>query len=303
MRHVGGSVVLDGVELPIADSRGDATASASATVSIIPQYAMSALNPTRKIGHMIDELLESRAALRSPSCARSCSAAPGPRRAWRRGVLDRYPIELSGGMKQRIVMVISTLLDPSLLIADEITSALDVSSQKAVAQTLVEFRDRAFVRQHDRGHPRRLDPVPDRRHAHDHVRRAGWPRRRPPDVLMEAPLHPYTRLLISSLPEIGRPVRRQAAGRDPRRAAVAAQPADGLPLPRPLPARLREVRGAAAVRRGRARATPWRAGRPPEMLTLERVSQDLQGRGSSGARRLRAVRDAYFSVARARSCR
>jgi len=55
-------------------------------------------------------------------------------------VLGRYPIELSGGMKQRMVMVISTLLDPSLLIADEITSALDVSTQRAVAETLVSFR-------------------------------------------------------------------------------------------------------------------------------------------------------------------
>ena len=61
-------------------------------------------------------------------------------------MLDRYPIELSGGMKQRVVMVLSTLLDPSLLIADELTSALDVSTQKAVAEMLVEFRDREFVK-------------------------------------------------------------------------------------------------------------------------------------------------------------
>ncbi len=60
-------------------------------------------------------------------------------------VLNRYPIELSGGMKQRMVMVLSTLLNPSLLIADEVTSALDVSTQKAVARALVEFRDRGFV--------------------------------------------------------------------------------------------------------------------------------------------------------------
>jgi len=69
-------------------------------------------------------------------------------------VLDMYPIELSGGMKQRVVMVISTLMDPALLIADEITSALDVSSQKAVAEMLVEFRNReccnsAIVITHD----------------------------------------------------------------------------------------------------------------------------------------------------------
>ncbi len=49
-------------------------------------------------------------------------------------------------MKQRVVMVLSTLLDPSLLIADEITSALDVSTQKAVAEMLVEFRERGFVK-------------------------------------------------------------------------------------------------------------------------------------------------------------
>ena len=61
-------------------------------------------------------------------------------------VLERFPIELSGGMKQRVVMVLSTLLDPSLLIADEVTSALDVSTQRAVAELLVEFRDRGFVK-------------------------------------------------------------------------------------------------------------------------------------------------------------
>ena len=49
-------------------------------------------------------------------------------------------------MKQRVVMVLSTLLNPSLLIADELTSALDVSTQKAVAEMLVEFRDRKFVK-------------------------------------------------------------------------------------------------------------------------------------------------------------
>ena len=77
---------------------------------------------------------------------RSCAAGSSLVGLSEDGSSRLYPIELSGGMKQRVVMVVSTLLDPSLLIADEITSALDVSTQKAVAEMLVEFRDRGFVK-------------------------------------------------------------------------------------------------------------------------------------------------------------
>jgi peptide/nickel transport system ATP-binding protein len=199
MKHIGGSVVLDGVELPITDS--DAMDRFRFhDISIIPQYAMSALNPTRKIGRMVAELIESRhrsyAELSEELGRRLALVGLGA------DVLERYPIELSGGMKQRMVMVISTLLNPSLLIADEITSALDVSSQKAVAQTLVEFRDRAFVDSmivvtHDVSILYQIADTLMVMYAGKLAEKA------PTDVMMEAPLHPYTRLLISSLPEIG----------------------------------------------------------------------------------------------------
>ena len=61
-------------------------------------------------------------------------------------VLETYPFELSGGMRQRVTLVLSTLLNPSLLIADEVTSALDVSTQRAVGELLMEFRERGFVK-------------------------------------------------------------------------------------------------------------------------------------------------------------
>jgi peptide/nickel transport system ATP-binding protein len=117
-------------------------------------------------------------------------------------VLERYPIELSGGMKQRMVMVISTLLDPSLLIADEITSALDVSSQKAVAEALVQFRDNGFVKSmivitHDVSILYQIADTITIMYAGKLAEKAST------DVLMEHPRHPYTRLLISSLPEVG----------------------------------------------------------------------------------------------------
>lgn len=199
MRHVGGRVVLDGLELPIGDP--DAMREHRfREVSIIPQYAMSALNPTRRIGLMIDELLASRGARTDETHAELL------RRLDLVGldaeVLDRYPIELSGGMKQRLVMVISTLLDPSLLIADEITSALDVATQKAVAQSLVEFRERGFVRSmivvtHDVSILYQIADTLAIMYAGRLAEKASTAE------LMARPLHPYTRMLIGSLPEMG----------------------------------------------------------------------------------------------------
>jgi len=192
MRYVAGRVVLGGVELPLLDSRAMDQFRFS-DISIVPQYAMSALNPTRKIGKMIAELVESRGIafrdLREELERRLQLVGLGPE------VLDRYPMELSGGMKQRVVMVVSTL-------RDEITSALDVSSQKAVAQTLVEFRDRGFVTSmivvtHDVSILYQIADTLAVMYAGKLAEKA------PTDVMMEEPLHPYTRLLVSSLPEIG----------------------------------------------------------------------------------------------------
>jgi peptide/nickel transport system ATP-binding protein len=199
MKHVGGSVTLDGAPLPIADLAG-MQAFRFKKISVIPQYAMSALNPTRKIGKMVEELLASRG-IEGDEHRKELE-----RRVQLVGlgvdVLDRYPIELSGGMKQRVVMVVSTLLDPSLLIADEITSALDVSSQRAVAQTLQSFRDKGFVRSmivitHDVSILYQISDTLAIMYAGKLVEKA------PTQTAMEQPLHPYTRLLISSLPEMG----------------------------------------------------------------------------------------------------
>ncbi len=199
MKHIGGQVVLDGVELPISDSDAMNEFRYS-SISIVPQYAMSAMNPTRRIGTMVADLVESRdrkyAELKEELERRLVLVGLTTE------VLERYPMELSGGMKQRMVMVISTLLNPSLLVADEITSALDVSSQKAVAQTLVEFRDRAFVDSmivvtHDVSILYQIADTLTVMYAGKLAEKA------PTDVMMEAPLHPYTRLLISSLPEVG----------------------------------------------------------------------------------------------------
>jgi peptide/nickel transport system ATP-binding protein len=199
MQHVEGTVVLDGEELPIAD---DAAMNAFRfrKVSIVPQYAMSALNPIRKIGRMISELLGSRGVsydeTRTELSRRLALVGLDD------SVLDRYPIELSGGQKQRVVMVLSTLLNPSLLIADELTSALDVSTQKAVAEMLVEFRDRAFVKStivitHDLSILYQIADSILVMYAGKLVEKGSA------REVTEDPRHPYTKLLIGSLPDVG----------------------------------------------------------------------------------------------------
>ena len=199
MRFVEGSVELDGQELPIWD---DARMNAFRfkEVSIIPQYALSALNPTRKIGTLAEELLASRDVHLDrvlPELKRRLDLV-----GLGESVLERFPIELSGGMKQRVVMVLSSLLDPSLLIADEVTSALDVSTQRAVSELLVEFRDRGFVKSmivitHDLSVLYQIADTILVMYAGKLAEKA------PADTIVDAPAHPYTRMLLSSLPEVG----------------------------------------------------------------------------------------------------
>jgi peptide/nickel transport system ATP-binding protein len=199
MRFVEGRVELDGRELPIWDDR-KMNAFRFTDVSIIPQYALSALNPTRRIGTLATELLAARNIPLDEvwqEFKRRLKLVGLPE-----DVLDRFPIELSGGMRQRVVMVLSSLLDPSLLIADEVTSALDVSTQRAVSELLVEFRDRGFVRSmivitHDLSVLYQIADTILVMYAGKLAEKA------PAETMIDAPAHPYTQLLLSSLPEVG----------------------------------------------------------------------------------------------------
>jgi peptide/nickel transport system ATP-binding protein len=199
MRYVSGHVELDGKELPVWDDHRMG-AFRFKEVSIIPQYAQSALNPTRRIGALAADLLDAHH-------ARPEKVLPELKRRLElvglsTDVLERFPMELSGGMKQRVVMVLSSLLNPSLLIADEVTSALDVSTQRAVAELLVEFRDRGFVKSivvitHDLSVLYQIADTILVMYAGKLAEKA------PAESMVDAPKHPYTRLLLESLPEVG----------------------------------------------------------------------------------------------------
>lgn len=199
MKFVRGRVVIDGEEMPIWDIE-KMKRFRFRKIAIIPQYAMNALNPTRKIGKMIAEVIGSRGVDFGqvlPELKRRLELV-----GLSQNVLNMYPIELSGGMKQRVVLVLSTLLNPSVLIADEITSALDVSTQKVVMEMLVGFRDQGFVKSimvitHDLSVLYQVADTIMVMYAGQLSEKA------PTEVMIHRPRHPYTKMLIASLPKVG----------------------------------------------------------------------------------------------------
>lgn len=199
MRHLGGRVEVDGQELPIADFRAMRPFRMT-KVSLVPQYAMNALNPTRRISKLTTDLLRSHG-------VRPNGVLDEMERRIRliglsEDVLGKYSFELSGGMRQRVTIILSTLLNPSLLIADEVTSALDVSTQRAVGEMLMEFRDRGFVKSviaitHDLSILAQIADSIMVMYAGRFAEKADAA------TIVKAPLHPYTQMLLASLPEVG----------------------------------------------------------------------------------------------------
>ncbi|MEM4848788.1 MAG: ABC transporter ATP-binding protein, partial [Ignisphaera sp.] len=201
MRYAGGNATLDGNDIS-KFTEEQMQKVRFEKISIIPQFAMDAMSPTKKIKNIVVDLVREHNKKMSERDIIDLAIERFKMIGLSENVVDMYSIELSGGMKQRVVMVISTLLNPKLLIADEITSALDVSSQKFSVEMLDEFKKRQFVLSiifitHDISV---LYQIADRimiMYA-GHVAEIANTQ----DIVSK-PLHPYTKLLISSLPKMG----------------------------------------------------------------------------------------------------
>lgn len=116
------------------------------TVSLLPQGAMNAVSPTLKVKNLVIDVMRAhkRDTTKEEAMDRATDRLKMLEMPTR--VLDSYAHQLSGGMKQRMVTVVSTLLNPKLLIADEPTSALDVSSQKALIEMLLAMVEKKIMR-------------------------------------------------------------------------------------------------------------------------------------------------------------
>jgi peptide/nickel transport system ATP-binding protein len=115
-------------------------------ISIIPQGALNSLNPTRRVKDLAADMIQSHGDRSSkPEIEERLRERFTRIGLDARHVLDAYPVELPAGTKQRVVIGISTLLNPQVVVADEPTSALDVSTQKSVIRLLFDLMDRGII--------------------------------------------------------------------------------------------------------------------------------------------------------------
>lgn len=203
---VGGRVMLNGRDL-MGLSEADMRDVRGRDMAMIFQEPATSLNPVLTVGQQIVEVLERHTALRGAAARLRALeliesvGIPDPARR-----LDEYPFQFSGGMKQRVMIAIALAGNPGLLIADEPTTALDVTIQAQVLELLGRLqRERGMTMlliTHDLGIVSQLAHRVGVMYAGELVEVAGR------EAFFSAPRHPYSRKLFAALP---RPDRRNSA--------------------------------------------------------------------------------------------
>lgn len=197
-------------------------------ISYIPQGSMSVFNPVARIKTTFLDFLEShvrrkvRQELLDVTQEHLESLGLSPQ------VLEAYPHQLSGGMRQRVAIALATLLRPRVILADEPTTALDVVAQRAVLQLLQaiqkELQNTIVLVTHDMGIHANIATRMAIMYAGKVVEEGSTVN------IFNHPLHPYTHYLIHSLPRVGdKSVRESVPGSPP---SLSSPPAGCLFHPR-----------------------------------------------------------------------
>jgi peptide/nickel transport system ATP-binding protein len=226
-RIAGGSVTFSGIDLRAASDR-DMGDMRGREISMIFQNPRAALNPIRKVGYQIEDvLLRHVQAVPANVKEKAIDILKQVRIARPEERYHAYPFELSGGMCQRIVIAIALACRPQLLIADEPTTGLDVTTQKAVMELVVELTHKrgmsTVLITHDLG---LAAAYCDRVVV---MRKGEVVETAPSDIIFNSPAHAYTRKLMRATPRPGATLRDLLDEERPARKPTSVQ-ADGRPL-------------------------------------------------------------------------
>src|SRR6187401_775397 len=196
-----GSVMFSGIDVKNA-TEGQMRDLRGREISMIFQNPRAALNPIRKVGDQIEDVLRQHVqAGASDRGEKAIEALEAVKIARPRERYHAYPFELSGGMCQRVVIALALACRPQLLIADEPTTGLDVTTQKAVMDLIVELTRQqemsTILITHDLGlaamYCQRVLVMESGRVVES----------APAKAVFTAPVHPYTRKLMRAMPRPG----------------------------------------------------------------------------------------------------
>lgn len=170
-------------------------------ISFVPQGSMSVLNPVLKIKGTFEDFVGSHVGGQSRAGIFELARRRILELGLPKSILDVYPHQLSGGMRQRVTIALASSLNPRIIIGDEPTTALDVVVQRGVIQMLKDIqknlKNTIILVTHDMGvHANIADRV-GIMYAGKIVEEATT------EQIFSQPLHPYTQFLINSLPKFG----------------------------------------------------------------------------------------------------
>jgi peptide/nickel transport system ATP-binding protein len=170
-------------------------------ISYIPQGSMSVFNPVLKVKETYEDFIGSHVSEQSRAEIFELARKQILELGLPKNVLDVYPHQLSGGMRQRVTIALAALMNPRIMIGDEPTTALDVVVQRGVIQMLKDIQknlhNTIVLVTHDMGvHANIADRI-GIMYAGKIVEEATT------EQIFAQPLHPYTQFLINSLPKFG----------------------------------------------------------------------------------------------------